>query len=43
MLSTNPFSILSETISPLAMQSFIVVMVLLIVVGTIFSCNNEQV
>ena len=35
MLSNNPFSILSETIPPIAMQSFIVAMVILIAVGTI--------
>ena len=35
MLSTNPFSILAETVSPFAMQSFIIAMVILIAVGTI--------
>ena len=35
MLSTNPFSILAETVSPFAMQSFIIAMVVLIAAGTI--------
>ena len=35
MLSTNPFSILAETVSPFAMQSFIIAMVILIAAGTI--------
>ena len=35
MLSTNPFSILAETVSPIAMQSFIIAMVILIAAGTI--------
>ena len=34
MLSTNPFSILSETIPTFAMQSFIVAMVLLIFIDS---------
>ena len=46
MLSSNPFSILSETISPFAMQSFIIAMVLLIAVGTIifmmYHLNNSS-
>ena len=35
MLSNNPFSILAESVPPLAMQYFIVAMILLIAVGTI--------
>ena len=35
MLSTNPFSILAETVSPFAMQSFIIAMIILIAAGTI--------
>ena len=42
MLSNNPFSILSETISPLAMQSFIIAMVLLIAVGTIIQMIHHK-
>ena len=35
MLNTNPFSTLAEIISPIAMQGFIIAMVMLIAVGTI--------
>ena len=42
MLSNNPFSILSETIPPLAMQSFIVAMILLIAVGTIVQMIHHK-
>ena len=42
MLSNNPFSILSETISPFAMQSFIIAMVLLIAVGTIIQMIHHK-
>ena len=35
MIGINPFSILSEIVSPIAMQGFILVMVILIVSGTI--------
>ena len=42
MLSSNPFSILSETISPLAMQSFIIAMVLLIAIGTIIQMIHHK-
>ena len=42
MLGNNPFSILSETISPFAMQSFIIAMVLLIAVGTIIQMIHHK-
>jgi hypothetical protein len=42
MLSNNPFSILSETISPFAMQSFIIAMVVLIAVGTIIQMIHHK-
>ncbi len=42
MLQTNPFSILSETIPPIAMQGFIVTMVLLIVIGTIVQMIHHK-
>jgi len=35
MLSTNPFSILAETVSPIFMQSFVIVMAILVVAGTL--------
>ena len=42
MLSSNPFSILSETISPFAMQSFVIAMILLIAVGTIIQMIHHK-
>ena len=42
MLETNPFSILAETVSPFAMQSFIIVMILLIVFGTIIQMIHHK-
>ena len=42
MLSNNPFSILAETVSPLAMQYFIIAMVLLIAVGTIIQMIHHK-
>ena len=35
MLNNNPFSTLAELVSPLAMQYFIIAMIILIAVGTI--------
>tara|TARA_B100001115_G_scaffold137464_1_gene104935 strand:- start:188 stop:982 length:795 start_codon:yes stop_codon:yes gene_type:complete len=42
MLHTNPFSILAETISPIAMQGFIILMLLLIVVGTVIQMIHHK-
>ena len=42
MLDSNPFSILAETISPFAMQSFIVVMIILIAFGTIIQMIHHK-
>ena len=42
MLETNPFSILAETVSPFAMQSFIVAMIVLIALGTIIQMKNYK-
>ena len=42
MLQTNPFSILAETISPLAMQGFIFAMVVLIAAGTIIQMIHHK-
>ena len=42
MLSTNPFSILSEIIAPIAMQGFIISMVILIMVGTIIQMIHNK-
>ena len=42
MLGNNPFSILAETIPTIAMQYFIIVMVLLIVIGTIIQMIHHK-
>ena len=42
ILSINPFSILAETVSPLAMQYFIIAMILLIAVGTIIQMIHHK-
>ena len=42
MLSNNPFAILAEIISPLAMQYFIFAMIFLIVVGTIIQMIHHK-
>ena len=35
MLTTNPFSVLAETVPSIIMQGFVVLMILLIVTGTL--------
>jgi len=42
MLETNPFSVLANTVSPFAMQSFIIAMVLLIAFGTIIQMIHHK-
>ena len=42
MLNTNPFSALAETVSPIAMQSFIIAMVVLIAAGTIIQMISHR-
>ncbi len=42
MLETNPFSILAETVSPFAMQSFIIAMIVLIAFGTIVQMIHHK-
>jgi hypothetical protein len=42
MIYTNPFSTLAETISPVAMQSFIIAMVIFIAVGTIIQMIHHK-
>ena len=42
MIYTNPFSTLAETISPVAMQSFLIAMVILIAVGTIIQMIHHK-
>ena len=42
MLNTNPFSILAETVSPFAMQTFIITMIVLIALGTIIQMIHHK-
>ena len=42
MLSTNPFSILAETVSPIFMQSFVIVMAVLVVAGTLLDIIHKK-
>ena len=42
MLNTNPFAILAETVSPLAMQGFIIAMIVLIAAGTIIQMISHR-
>ena len=42
MLSVNPFAILAETVSPIFIQSFVVLMVVLIVVGTLLDIIHKK-
>ena len=42
MLNTNPFSLLAGSISPLAMQYFIIAMIILIAAGTIIQMINHK-
>ena len=42
MLNTNPFSTLAELVSPLAMQYFVIAMIILIAVGTIIQMINHK-
>ena len=42
MLSINPFAILADTVSPIYMQSFVVLTVLLIAVGTLLDIVHKK-
>ena len=42
MLTTNPFSVLSETVPSIAMQSFVIVMGLLVILGTLLDINHKK-
>ena len=42
MLETNPFSVLAETVSPFAMQTFIIAMIALIALGTIIQMIHHK-
>ena len=42
MITTNPFSILSETVPAIATQSFVIVMALLVVIGTLVDIIHKK-
>lgn len=42
MLLTNPFSILAETVSPIFIQSFVIVMAILVVAGTLLDIIHKK-
>ena len=42
MLEINPFSILAETVSPLAIQFFILAMLSLIIIGTVVQMIHHK-
>ena len=42
MITNNPFSILSETVPAIAMQSFVIVMGLLVVLGTLVDIIHKK-
>ena len=42
MISNNPFSILSETVPAIAMQTFVIVMGLLVVIGTLVDIIHKK-
>ena len=42
MITTNPFSVLSETVPSIAMQSFVIVMGLLVILGTLLDIVHKK-
>jgi hypothetical protein len=42
MFTTNPFSILTETMPPIALQSFVIVMVALVIIGTLVDIIHKK-
>ena len=42
MITNNPFSILSETVPAIAMQSFVIVMGLLVILGTLVDIIHKK-
>ena len=42
MITTNPFSILSETVPAIATQSFVIVMAFLVVIGTLVDIIHKK-
>ena len=42
MISNNPFSVLSETIPTIVMQSFVIIMGLLVILGTLVDIIHKK-
>ena len=42
MFTTNPFSILAETVPPIALQSFVIAMVALVIIGTLVDIIHKK-
>ena len=42
MFANNPFSILAESVSPILMQSFVILMGLLVIAGTLMDYSQEK-
>ena len=42
MFTTNPFSVLTETVPSIVMQGFVVLMILLIVTGTLLDIIHKK-
>jgi len=42
MFTSNPFAVLSASVSPTVMQTYVIVMALLVVVGTLFDVVHKQ-
>ena len=42
MITNNPFSILAETIPPIAMQTFVIAMGALVVLGTLIDIIHKK-
>ena len=42
MISINPFSVLAETISPLMLQGFVIIMIALVIIGTLIDIIHKK-
>ena len=42
MFTTNPFSILAETVPPIGLQSFVIVMIALVIIGTLVDIIHKK-
>ena len=42
MFSTNPFAELSASIDPVIMQTYVIIMILCVVVGTLFDIIHKK-